>query len=166
MDENRPQKIIGWRLDLVRHRRWWKGAEHLKAKLELYALLAKSQWASPPVHVILYMDIETWQRSYQRWLEKEGLSCEFPERFQVMIVDGNSEPVRFDRELVRSLSSEELRQQFMTDWLARVDKVIEESWEADKRLYPEFPPEHLSLHQQSQSDSILAIWSEDVESVL
>lgn len=91
---NRP--IMGWRMNLVRLRSFWKGAEHLKAKLELFTLLAKSQLVLPAVEVCIVTDSDTWERCYKPWLQEEpsGSSDDggshgatLPERFEIRILD-------------------------------------------------------------------------------
>lgn len=151
-------RMIGWRLDLVRHRSWWKGSGHLKAKLELFTLLARCQCLTPALEVIVYTDIETWRRSYQRWLADEGFSeISLPERFQICIVE--SQP-SYDSQCDSLLSPQELSQLWLASWLEKVDGVIEKQWVVDKRLFSEKPPEYLDQYQQSMHDSILGVWSE------
>lgn len=89
-------QIIGWRLDLVRLRSFWRGAEYLKAKLELFTLLAKSKYVTPAVEVCIVTDSDTWERCYKPWLQEEpsGLcdgggiyGATLPERFAIRILD-------------------------------------------------------------------------------
>lgn len=158
MSENSSVKITGWRLDLVRLRPWWKGAEHLKAKLELFTLLAKSQMTTLSVEVCIVTDTDTFERCYQRWLQEEGLDSEsLPERFNLIIIDLDRRLLDFQ---AQDLSPVEIKKDNLTKWLIQAEEIIGQQWDADDRLFPDFPPDFLIQHQQTESDSILAIWDD------
>uniref|UniRef100_UPI004047F9A2 hypothetical protein n=1 Tax=Roseivirga sp. TaxID=1964215 RepID=UPI004047F9A2 len=165
-------QIIGWRLDLVRLRSFWKGAEHLKAKLELFTLLAKSQFVLPAVEVCIVTDSDTWERCYKPWLQEEGLLQEepsglsddggihgdtLPERFEIRILDIDQSLFSVGPE---SLLVSERKAQYRNAWLRSAEAFIVQQCDADDRLAPDFPPDYLFIHQQTQSDSIAAIWSD------
>lgn len=166
--------IIGWRLDLVRLRSFWQGAEHLKAKLELFTLLAKSQHLTPAVDVCIVTDSDTWQRCYKQWLQEEGLlqdnksdlndgeainRATLPERFKFCILDIDQSLHSFESE---SLSVSQKKTRYRDAWLKSAEEFIAQQCDADDRLAPEFPPDYLFMHQQTESDSIAAIWSDEL----
>ncbi|MCT7358631.1 hypothetical protein [Thalassolituus pacificus] len=166
--------VIGWRLDLVRLRSFWQGAEHLKAKLELFTLLAKSQHLTPAVDVCIVTDSDTWERCYKLWLQEEGLLQEepsglndgeatsrdaLPERFEIRILDIDQSLHSFESE---SLSVSQKKARYRDTWLKSAEKFIAQQCDADDRLAFEFPPDYLFMHQQTESDSIAAIWSDEL----
>ncbi|PHS64301.1 MAG: hypothetical protein COB09_07945 [Thalassobium sp.] len=163
--------VIGWRLDLVRLRSFWQGAEHLKAKLELFTLLAKSQLVLPTVEVCIVTDSDTWERCYKQWLQEEGLlqgeqsdlndgeainRATLPERFEIRLLDIDQSLHSFELE---SLSVSQKKARYREAWLKSAAKFIAQQCDADDRLAFEFPPNYLFMHQQSQYDSVLALYA-------
>jgi hypothetical protein len=155
MSDEPIAEIHSWRLDLVRLRGWWKGAEHLKAKLELFALLAKSQWMTPSIEICIYTDSDTWERCYNSWLSEEGLeNILLPDSFKIRVLASDPRITDIDS---LGLTPREVRQHELEEWLEHVDSVMTKEWQRDDRLVAAFPPESLMQHQQTQYDSVLAI---------
>lgn len=153
-------KVIGWRLDLVRNRLWWRGNDFLASKSELFALIAKACLVEQLLSVTIYTDRMTFDGYYLKWLEEEGVKP----RFLRGVVDFCI--VGVTRDCYRNylddwdIHPEDLKHDYLKPWLYAVNDEIKKVYQANPALYPDMPPDWLTVHQQRYYDGIVAVWAE------
>ena len=153
------ERVIGWRLDLVRNQNEWKGAAYAYAKSEFFSLITKATYGSLPIMVSIYMDGYTLDKFYRRWLEDAGVDenrISGVVNFIVFDVPNVVENI-IDRPL-DSIEMQMVRDRFELRWIEGVEKIIDEKLEGIDGLYSDAPPYWVCEHQQTQSDSIIAVW--------
>jgi hypothetical protein len=138
----KTEKIVGWRLDLVRNSAEWKGSQVLVAKAEFFELIAKTELSKIPVSVYLYMDGHTSFKYYENWLEESGLALnELVTCLRIEI----------------DLSEISDKKEYLERWFKCCSKFIGEQTKCLNSAQGETPT-WLMQHQHSQYDSILPIY--------
>jgi hypothetical protein len=150
--ETENTQIIGWRLDLVRHARFWKGASFIAAKAELFSLISTITIGSDPVYVCIYTDRHSYERYYKPWLLQAGLFESIVDTIHFSIIEISP---FLDR---RAITKNQAYEWQLDEWIQSVEKHIESNVLSNLSLYPDHYPDYMFNYQQSEVDSILGVW--------
>jgi hypothetical protein len=136
------ENVIGWRLDLVRNSAEWKGSQVLVAKAEFFELIAKSELSNIPVSVYLYLDLYTFRKYYEVWLEESGLTLN--ELVTCLMIEIDCAGVTDKKE-------------YLNTWYENCSKFINVQTQNVNSADDESPT-WLAQHQQTQYDLIMPIY--------
>lgn len=147
------QKVIGWRLELVRNCRHWRGGAYSGVRAELFLLLLKAVYGKQPIRVSIYTDEVTLTRFYMRWIDEAGIDTS---RLAGVI----EFHVVKSPDVVGSESAGLSEDEYLRRWEDAASEAVDANLEGIESLYHDQPPDWIYVHQQTQDDCIVAVWVE------